>query len=118
MLPITPERLAAVYQMLRAFPPFNIWKLPPAEEVVFHVSKTDQHHAAWWVDDGERHHIEVSEKKHGHLHSLVATMAHELIHAYQRVNGTETKGEHNAEFKRLARRVCMAFGFDPGQFNG
>ena len=103
--------------MLRSFPPFCRWKLPPCSEVVFHVAKTDKWHAAWWVY-GERHHIEVSEKKHGHIGSLVASMAHEMIHVRQKVNKTETKGEHNAEFKRLAKRVCDAFGFDYGQFNG
>jgi hypothetical protein len=116
MLRITPERLAGVYEMLRSFPPFSGWKLPPSSEVGFHVSKTDRWHAAWWMD-GQTHHIEVSYKKHGHLHSLVASMAHEMIHARQRIAKTETKGaEHNAEFKRLAAIVCRSFGFDIGQF--
>ena len=115
MLPLTPERLASVYELLRAFPPFHRWKLPPASEVKFHVAKTDRLHAQWWID-GERHNIQVSEKKHGHLASLVATMAHELIHVYQRAKGSETNAEHNAEFRRLAAQVCRRLGFDPGQF--
>ena len=118
MLPITPERLAGVYEMLRAFPPFNRWKLPPAEEVGFHVSKTTQWHAAWWID-GATHHVEASQKKHYHLSSLNASMAHEMIHMRQRIAKTETKGaEHNAEFLVLSKRVCKVFGFDYGQFLG
>lgn len=115
---LTPSRLAGVYEMLRCFPPFHRWRLPPSSEVKFHVSHTDRWHAAWWID-GERHNIEISEKKHGHMHSLIASMAHEIIHVRQRIAKTETKGaEHNAEFKVLARRVCRAFGFDHGQFLG
>lgn len=118
MLPITPERLAGVYEMLRAFPPYNRWQLPPAEEVKFHILKTTQLHADWGIAGG-RHHIRVSKTKHGHLSSLVESMAHEMIHARQRIAKTETNGaEHNAEFHVLAKRVCKAFGFDYGQFLG
>jgi hypothetical protein len=117
LLPLTPERLAGVYEMLRSFPPFCRWRLPHFSEVKFHVAKTDQWHAAWWID-GDRHNVEVSEKKHGRIDSLIESMAHEMIHIRQRVNKTETKGEHNAEYKRLAKQVCKAFGFDYGQFGG
>lgn len=117
MLQITPERLGMVYDMLRAFPPFCRWKLPPASEVKFHVLKTDKWQADWWIE-GDRHHIRLSEKKHGHLESLIETMAHEMIHVRQKVNKTETKGDHNAEFKRLSQIVCKALGFDYGQFLG
>lgn len=119
ILPVTPKRLASVYAMLRDWPPFSAWKLPPSEEVGFHVCKTPRWHAAWWIDDKGFHHIEVSEKKHGHLDSLIASIAHEMIHVRQRITKTETKGaEHNAEFHRIAKRVCKTLGFDLGQFNG
>lgn len=118
MLPVTPVRLAGVYEMLRGFPPFSGWRLPPAADVKFHVLKTDKWHADWWIDECDRHHIRVSKTKHGHLSSLVESMAHEMIHVRQRVTGTETNGEHNAEFKRLGLRVCKALGFDARQFFG
>lgn len=118
MIPITPDRLAAVYEMLRAWPPFCRWKLPQASEVKFRVAKTRRWHAAWWID-GVRHHIEVSEKTHGHLASVVSSMAHEMIHVRQRIAKTETRGvEHNAQYLRLAKRVCAIHGFDYGQFLG
>ena len=118
ILPVTPQRLESVYAMLREWPPFSSWRLPRAEDVSFHVAKTNRWHAAWWVKEG-KHHIEVSEKKHGHLNSLIASMAHEMIHIRQKVAKTETPNtEHNAEFHRIAKRVCKQLGFDLGQFNG
>ena len=116
MLQITPERLAGVYEMLRAFPPFCRWKLPPADEVKFQVLKTDKWQADWNILGGEVHRIRASEKKHHHLASLAASVAHEMVHAKQRIDGTETKGEHNEEFKKLSKTVCRSFGFDYGQF--
>ena len=117
MLQLTPERLAAVYDMLRAFPPFCRWQLPPASVVKFHILKTDKWQADWWLE-GNTHHIRVSEKKHGHLVSLIESMAHEMVHVRQRIAKTETKGDHNAEFRKLAERICKALGFDVGQFLG
>jgi len=117
-LKLTPERLASVYEMLRAFQPFCWWRLPPASDVKFHVARTRKRHALWWIE-GDTHHIEISATKHGWLSSLVETMAHEMIHVRQRVAKTETRGvEHNAEFMRIYPRVCARLGFDPGQFLG
>jgi hypothetical protein len=116
-LQITPERLAAVYDCLRAWPPFHRWKLPPASEVKFHVLKTDKWSADWWIE-GNTHHLRVSEKKHGHLDSLIETVAHEMCHVYQRIKKTESKSDHNREFKRLADLVCNRLGFDRGTFEG
>lgn len=117
-LPLTPDRLAGVYEMLRAFPPFSSWKLPPASLVKFQTLKTDRWHADWWIE-GSTHHVRVSTKKHYHLSSLTESMAHEMIHVRQRINKTETKGaDHNAAFLKDAKRVCKAFGFDYGQFLG
>ena len=114
MLPVTPERLAGVYEMLRGWPPFSGWNLPPAESVKFHVLKTDQWHADWWIDEAERHHIRVSEKKHGHLASLVESMAHEMIHAHCDRRGV--RGEHGRDFQAAADKVCRFHGFDRKSF--
>jgi hypothetical protein len=46
---------------------------------------------------------------------LIATMAHEMIHLYQDENGT-ARGHHNAQFRRLAKRVCSIHGFDLKNF--
>ena len=117
MLPITRERLAAVYEMLRAWPPFSRWNLPHASEVRFHVIRSKATFGRWWIE-GDRHHVEISEKLHGTMIGLVMTMAHEMIHMRQRIARTETKAEHNAEFHRIAKRVCAIHGFDYGPFMG
>ena len=114
MIAIKAEHCAAAYDLLRVLPPFNKWKLPPASEVRFRVVRTE--HQAEWYMVGEKHCIDVSAKKHTHIHSLVMTVAHEMLHVHQRIKGSETKAEHNAEFHRLAKRVCLRLGFDPGQF--
>lgn len=115
-LPITPLRLAAVYEMLRAWPPFCRWSLPASGELKFHVSKSRKNNAQWWIA-GDRHHIEASQRNHGHLVTLILSMAHEMIHVRQRVARTETPGvEHNAEFVRIGKRIARRYGWDEGQF--
>lgn len=115
-LPLTPQRLAATYECLRAFPPFSRWGLPEAEAVKFKVSR---HHDrfAHYTRIKARHHIVVSARFNGHFNTLASTMAHEMIHLKQGVAKTETHGaQHNAEFHRLANQVCRKFGWDPKSF--
>lgn len=116
-LKITTERLAATYEMLRAWPPFSRWGLPPSEMVKFRVTRSKKNFATWWAD-GDRHHVEVSEALHSTMQGVVMSMAHEMIHVRQRLAKTETRSEHNAEFHRLAKRVCSIYGFDYGAFMG
>lgn len=111
MLTLTPQRLAAVYECLRAFPPFSKWAIPPAEEVAFMVSRNANRGHYW--HDGEQHWIEVSSKCTGHFDSLAKVMAHEMLHLYQKHSKTETPNTvHNAEFHRLAAVICKRFGWD------
>lgn len=115
-LPLTPQRLAAVYELLLAFPPFDRWRLPPAAEVKFRILRTKRWDADWWIEGG-RHHVRISENRAGHLNTITCAMAHEMIHVRQRVSRTETNGvEHNAEFKRIADRICRRYGWDFKQF--
>lgn len=117
-LRITPESLAAAYECLRAFHPFKRWALPPATTLKFRVVRSRENHGAFWMD-GATPVVEVSERKHGHLGSLMETVGHEMIHLRQRLKKTETpNAQHNAEFNRLAIQVCKTFGWDAGQFNG
>lgn len=116
MILITPDRVAAVWDMLRQFPPISKWKLPPAEEVEFTTSARNDIHGQWSRWSNGTHIITVSVKRTGHLDTLIQTVAHEMIHAYQDQSGTSTRAEHNAEFSRLASQVCRAFGFDEKAF--
>lgn len=117
-LALTPERLAATYECLRTFPPFCNWKLPECTEVKFRVTrhKDREGHYTRYLGTQE-HFIEVSERNVGFFSSLAKVVGHEMIHLKQAVAKTETAGtEHNAEFRRLARRVCASFGWDPKTF--
>ena len=109
-LPITPESIAALYDALRQFQPFKGWNLPESDEVEFHVTQERSVYGTYHF--GEAHAITVSEAVVGHWSTLTETMAHEMIHLHQSIRGTQSKAEHNHEFKRLAIRVCKAFGFD------
>lgn len=115
-LKLTPERLASVYTMLLAWPPFNRWNLPKTDEVKFRVLRTKHWDADWWIEGG-KHHVRVSEGRASHLTTIVQAMAHEMIHVKQHGDGSETKGvEHNADFQRIAQNLCKQYGWDFKQF--
>ena len=54
--------------------------------------------------------IRVSEARNGHAVTLLSTLAHEMIHLRQVQMGDS--GNHNLLFRKLARLVCAAHGFD------
>ena len=113
-LVITPESVAALYDALRCLQPFKAWNLPESEEVEFHVTRERKVYGTYHY--GEAHAITVSESVVGHWSTLSETVAHEMIHLHQSIRGTQSKAEHNHEFRRLAVQVCEAFGFDPRCF--
>jgi hypothetical protein len=112
-LRLTPDMLAAAYDFLRATQPFRAWKLPEAEEVGFHILKT-RHRSADYSFENGIHLIRISAACNGHTVSLLASMAHEMIHLRQQLLGD--RGHHNARFGKMAARVCRAHGFDPKSF--
>lgn len=117
-LPLTPARLAATYECLRAFPPFCKWKLPPAGEMKFRVTRhaDREGHYTRYVGTA-KHIICISSRNIGFFNSLAEVMAHEMIHLKQGVAKTETPNtQHNAEFRRHAEHVCRLFGWDPKTF--
>lgn len=109
-LAITPESCAALYDALRSLNPFRGWNLPDSDAIEFHVVRDAAVYGTYHF--GDDHAISVSESRVGHWSTFTQTMAHEMIHLYQSIRGTQTKAEHNREFGRLARQVCTAFGFD------
>lgn len=118
-LPLTPDVLEAAYELLRATPPFDKWKLPDGDEVKFSVTITKAEYAQYqW--DGVQHTISISMGKNGYIVSLLESMAHEMIHLYLEKMGWESKRAsaiyHNARFRKFAERVCRIHGFDPKAF--
>lgn len=108
-LHITPEILAGAYAFLRGTPPFTRWKLPPAHDVKFKVTKslTDAGYCAG-------NEIGLSAKCSAHSHSMLATMAHEMIHLHLDRKGV--KSHHGPDFQRCAKRVCDVHGFDQRRY--
>jgi len=107
---ITPEGCASLYDALRAQYPFCDWSLPEADEVEFHVVRSRRVYGTYHY--GDDHAITVSERIVGHWSTLSETIAHEMIHLYQSLRNTQSRAEHNAEFRGLAALVCREFGFD------
>lgn len=116
---LTSEQVAATYDCLRLQPPFNRLKLPEVTGITFKIThhKDRQGHYTHTVG-GDDHEIAVSAYWVGHFNTLLQVVAHEMLHLWQRTRRTTPKGDvqHNAEFRRLAKRVCKAFGWDVKPF--
>ena len=116
---LTPQRVAAIYDCLRQFHPFDKWKLPPSDEVEFSV--TGRKDVAGVFDRMYRqplkgHKITISYLKHNHFDSIVRTVAHEMVHQAQEIAGMATTSQHNEDFLQRAKKVCSSMGWDAGQF--
>jgi SprT-like family len=115
MLQLTPDMVAAVYTCLNQLPPFNSWKLPPAEEIEFRVNKKRDTMGEYTRYARTTDHIVIlSSAVIGHLSTLLAVLSHEMIHLKQAIDKTEPSraGVHNADFRRLAKLVCKIHGWD------
>lgn len=114
---LTPDILAASYEALRVCAPFVRWGLPAHSHLKFQVTrhKDREGHYTRYIGTSE-HFICVSSARIAHYHSLSEVMAHEMIHLVQAVKKLESKGEHNADFKKRAGVVCRTLGFDPHLF--
>lgn len=103
---LTPKMLEAAYEFLRTTAPFRSWKLPHGDHVEFHVWRHKKLEGLYirWCDG--RAAIKVSFTNVEHPSHALKVVAHEMIHLHQDIRGTDSRKEHNAEFKRLAKRVC------------
>jgi len=113
-LTITYEMLVATYELLRTTPPFKGWKLPPSDEVSFHVIRTKECYGDHCY--AKRHTIRVSYARHKTLRLLIETMAHEMVHMREIQLGVRQDVAHGKEFRKLAKIVCSRHGFDEGAF--
>lgn len=115
-LPLNPETLKAAYIFLNETPPFNKWNLPDADEIRFKVVRSEANQG-WHTFDGKRHLIAVSSNAIGHTFSLIALMAHEIVHVHENNSGIcRADVEHSAAFWKWAEQVCRIHGFDPKTF--
>ena len=112
-LRLTPDMLAAGYDFLRTTVPFARWRLPHSDELGFHVVRHASLSADFGVEGGVPF-IRISETNNGHTATILASLAHEMIHLRQHL--TSDRELHGPRFHRMAERVCAAHGFDPKIF--
>ena len=118
-LHLTPDCLENAYEYLRATLPFRRMDLPHADNLVFRVMGARDrfgHFRGRIKGMPDLNEIGVSVRAVTSTDLLMATMAHEMIHLYQHENGSSTRSSHNAEFERIASRVCRVHGFDRENF--
>lgn len=117
-LPLKPSHLVAAYDFLRALPPMSGWKLPDSDQIVFTVNKHPTCLATYQFGPGVRHEITCSMHNVGHTDTLLKAIAHEQIHLFQLLRGTEGRRnvQHNREFNELSKRVCRIHGWDEKLF--
>jgi len=109
-----PDLIAAGYDFLRQSSPFKGWRLPEADEIGFGVVEDPSIFADFCLLNGEP--LIRCSGMNGHTVTLLATIAHEMIHLYQHLHKLDKGGEHNADFWRRAKKVCATHGFDPKTF--
>jgi hypothetical protein len=118
-LALTPETLEGAYEFLRATAPFRRMNLPHADNIVFKVMVARDrfgHFRGRFKSMPDLNEIGVSQNVVHSTEILMATMAHEMIHLHQHEKGTASRAVHNAEFRRIASRVCRIHGFDLATF--
>lgn len=112
-LVLTPAMIEQSYELLRTTPPFRGWGLPPGDDVGFHVIRKPSVRAEFNVVGGVPQ-IYVTQQSAVMLVSLLAHVAHEMVHLRQHLLGLPRT--HGAMFIKLRDQVCRWHGFDPGMF--
>ena len=116
VLRLTPAMLAACYDLLNTSQPFDGWNLPDADDVAFYVVRDPTRCGFYRRDALDRHSISISSNGVGYMPTLIAIMAHEMVHLHLAITKMEGRAEHGAVFRHFAARVCRAHGFDPQLF--
>lgn len=113
---LTPDLLAAAYELLRQSAPFDRWNLPEPEDVRFAVLRTTKLFGDYSKD--AQHTIRLSARKHTRLTGVLATMAHEMLHLHLgEIGCAKDSHRHGPAFRALAAEVCAAHpDFDASVF--
>ena len=114
-LHITPEMIEAAYVFLLTTMPFRRWNLPAADLVVFSVSRHKDKRGDWCMQD-RAHVIRISAATITRLPSLIETVAHEMCHMRDKIEGGRNDIAHGRNFRRLAKQVCRYHGFEESLF--
>lgn len=112
---VTANRAQAIYDCLRHFVPYTRMKLPPGDEVAFHITRHNTHLAHYTCERYKpgTHEIIVSDYWAWTIEQLVKVIGHEMIHMDQRIRKTDSlKVDHNREFQRIERKIARAMGWE------
>lgn len=110
MLTITPERLAAGYELLRASPPFCRWNLPKSDAVRFRVLRTRTKFGDYCPIPVDT--FRVSAGTVSQLEGMLIVLAHEIVHLRLKRMGAKNWDKHGEEFLKLSAAVCKVHGWD------
>ena len=109
-LKLTPEVLASCYDMVvAASKTLQSWNLPASEDIKFKVTKHKDRFGHHTVVKGV-HHIAISSVYAGRFETLIATMAHEIVHAHQNMVGLPRAD--NKYFDTCADILCKELALD------
>lgn len=99
---------------MRSSPPFK--KLPHGDAVEFHVTKYSGLEGLYsrWTNGAAA--ISISCKNVKRPGDVLMVTAHEMLHLLQDLNGTDSRCEHNADFKKMALRICSLYGWSTEDF--
>lgn len=105
---VTETSILACYQFLRKLHPFCDWDLPAKIE----CAAIDD--AQCYGEFIEQREINISRATVWEMSSLVRTMAHEMVHLRQSMLGKPP--DHDKLFYKLAKEVCLHFGWRHEEF--
>lgn len=104
---LSADAVVAAYSFLRATRPFNRWRLPDADEIVFTVTGSKVHYgAANW----SKRSLWVSGRLIGHTDTLLRVLAHEMAHF--RADAQGETAVHGRLWHRAVRSICREHGWD------
>lgn len=104
------------YELLRETAPFKRWRLPPADDISFSITRDRGSRGEFYLVDGKTPTIGVNDMSHHTLDELLRTVAHEMCHLRLHLLGARKDVHHGRAFKRLAHLVCHHHQFDLGAF--
>ena len=116
-LKLTPSVLRHAYELLCTTGPFNKWNLPESDDVRFQIATGRSCYG--WHDKrrNKKHVIALSGGLIGQLPTLLATMAHEMIHMHIHCAKIRDTSDHGVAFKKFSVQVCRIHSFfDPKNF--
>lgn len=111
---ITRPMMASCYELLRIMQPFKDWNLPHESHVRFKHIHAKTFYGDYWKY-GQKPRIRTTSLIKT-LAQFIETMAHEMTHMKEGINGRDEGKEHGPEFIRLARQVCKELGFKYKKF--